>query len=575
MDLNLIYDSSVASAPAGFQTALTAAADYLDRIILNPITVNIAVGWGEYDGMPLQSQTESLGGIAPVYSLGYQQVREGLSTVAGQAPAATAYANLPPADPSGGAGFLVSSALQKAWGMLPANGSAIDGYVGFGSATGYNFTTTGDMSAGGIYFMGVAEHELTHALGRFSDLGGGYLSTLDLFRYSAPGVLQGDATDPFAPAYFSIDGGRTPLAAYATSGDNSDWATSVSNDAFDAMSPWGTVNAMSPTDLAEMAAIGFEVGCFAAGTRLRTPRGEIRVEALRAGRDSVLTAAGRVAAIRWIGARTISVARHPSPERVMPVRVARGALGPGQPVRDLVLSPDHAVFLDGVLIPVRLLVNGRSIARVPVARVRYLHVELSCHDVILAEGLPVETYLDTGNRAAVTGAGHGRRGGEAVARRLWARRGCAPLVESGPGLIAARRRVLTRAVSLGHLLTEDAALEVLADTEPVPARERGGRWEATLPPGVRRLRLRSRWYVPAEVIPEATDPRRLGVAVARLWIDGRDAALDGPVLREGWHAPERHWRWTAGDAVIDVGGARHLAFRTAITGRYWAEAGAG
>ncbi len=69
------------------------------------------------------------------------------------------------------------------------------------------------------------------------------------------------------------------------------------------------------------------------------------------------------------------------------------------------LSPDHAVFVDDVLVPVRHLINGSTIVQEPVAEVTYYHVELATHDVILAEGLPCESYLDTGNRAVFVNGG--------------------------------------------------------------------------------------------------------------------------------------------------------------------------
>ncbi len=72
------------------------------------------------------------------------------------------------------------------------------------------------------------------------------------------------------------------------------------------------------------------------------------------------------------------------------------------PFADLWLSPEHCIVLDGVMIPVKELVNGRSIRHAPRATVTYWHVELTAHDVMLAEGLPAESYLDTGNRAAFT-----------------------------------------------------------------------------------------------------------------------------------------------------------------------------
>jgi hypothetical protein len=141
------------------------------------------------------------------------------------------------------------------------------------------------------------------------------------------------------------------------------------------------------------------LACFVAGTRIRTSRGEVAVEALRKN-DIVLHAGGGTAPIIWIGYRHIDCLQHPRKHDVLPIRVRAGAFGHDQPYRDLMLSPDHAVLANGVLIPIRYLINGRTVAQVSVTDVTYYHVELPAHDVILAEGLPCETYLDTGNRAA-------------------------------------------------------------------------------------------------------------------------------------------------------------------------------
>ena len=82
----------------------------------------------------------------------------------------------------------------------------------------------------------------------------------------------------------------------------------------------------------------------------------------------------------WIGQRTVNCARHPKPETVWPVRIAPGAFGDNVPARDLYLSPDHAVFVNDVLVPVKLLVNGTSIMQIKRDRVTYYHVELPRHD---------------------------------------------------------------------------------------------------------------------------------------------------------------------------------------------------
>ncbi len=138
--------------------------------------------------------------------------------------------------------------------------------------------------------------------------------------------------------------------------------------------------------------------CFARGTRLSTVAGAVAVEDLVEG-DHLVLAGGGAAPVRWIGRRRVHVARHVRPETVAPVRVEAGALGAGTPCRTLRMSPDHAVFLDGVLVPVGLLVNGETIVRERIETVEYFHVELAAHAVVLAEGAPVETYLDTGNRS--------------------------------------------------------------------------------------------------------------------------------------------------------------------------------
>ena len=142
----------------------------------------------------------------------------------------------------------------------------------------------------------------------------------------------------------------------------------------------------------------FEAPCFASGTRIDTPDGTTAVEHLVPG-DVVRLAGGGSAPVRWVGHRRVDLRRHPRPEAVRPVRVRAGAFGPGLPRRDLRLSPEHALLLDGVLMPVHVLVDGHAVVQEAPDRVTYYHVELDRHDVVLAEGLPAESYLDTGNRA--------------------------------------------------------------------------------------------------------------------------------------------------------------------------------
>jgi hypothetical protein len=308
--------------------------------------------------------------------------------------------------------------------------------------------------------------------------------------------------------------------------------------------------------------LALSLACFAEGTRILTDRGAMPVEALCIG-ERVRTASGALRPVVWIGRRAIDVRRHPRPQDVWPVRIRAHAFAEGQPARDLLLSPDHAVAVDGALVPVRYLRNGATIAQEPVDAVVYWHVELPSHEVLLAEGLPAESYLDTGNRAGFAD-GQGEDDA-AAALRIWAERGCLRLLRDGPELHRLHARLRARARRLGYRKARAPGLHVLADGAVLPRGPAG----YALPPGTRAVHLRSRHWVPAEHDPRCADHRTLGVAVGGIVLDGAPAPLDDSRLRAGWHDPEPAWRWTGGDAELDVRGVRRLSLALAMTGRYW------
>jgi hypothetical protein len=140
--------------------------------------------------------------------------------------------------------------------------------------------------------------------------------------------------------------------------------------------------------------------CFMAGTMIRTPDGEVAVETLKRG-DFVLTAEGVARPVSWLGRQTVST-RFADPLRIWPIRVKAGALAENVPARDLLLSPDHAVLVDGALIQAGALVNGASILReTAVPEIfTYYHVELDDHSLVLAENTPAETFVDNVERLA-------------------------------------------------------------------------------------------------------------------------------------------------------------------------------
>jgi hypothetical protein len=140
------------------------------------------------------------------------------------------------------------------------------------------------------------------------------------------------------------------------------------------------------------------VPCYLRGTRIRTLGGERRIEELEIC-DPVVTLSGESQPIKWIGRRRFEKSSNLWPKDFEPIRISRSALDDGIPHRDLYVSPLHAIYIDGVLIPAKHLLNGRSITQsVPKGAdiVEYLHIELSSHDVIFAEGAAAETFVGQG-----------------------------------------------------------------------------------------------------------------------------------------------------------------------------------
>ncbi|MCB4771493.1 Hint domain-containing protein [Ancylobacter sp. Lp-2] len=157
--------------------------------------------------------------------------------------------------------------------------------------------------------------------------------------------------------------------------------------------PYATSDTVGP-----FASEGTFTTCFLAGTHIATPEGERRVEDLAVG-ELVLTAAGETRPVRWIGRQSV-MRMFADPLANYPIRVAAGALSDNAPVRDLFVSPDHALLIDGLLVQAGALVNGTSIARVerPEERFTYYHIELEDHALVLAEGVPAETFVDNVTR---------------------------------------------------------------------------------------------------------------------------------------------------------------------------------
>jgi Ca2+-binding RTX toxin-like protein len=267
----------------------------------------------------------------------------------------------------------------------------IEGLIG----SNFNDELTGNSSANTLY-GGDGSDILSGGGGNdWLDFGAG----LDSYTY-----LIGDAT---------LRGNQTLIG----DGDNI-FGNGIGNDTLNLGEGWwsgetavGWINYqhIGGTTTTNLWTQGWEtVVCFAEGTRIVTPNGEDAVENLRAG-DMVLAMRNGQAGfepLRWVGFMDVAVPRNAAmAAKTAPILIKAGAIAPGMPARDLRVSPDHAMEVDGHLIPAKHLVNGSSIIQeVWCKRVRYFHLELEAHGLLLSEGTWSESYLDDGNRHAFNNA---------------------------------------------------------------------------------------------------------------------------------------------------------------------------
>jgi Hint domain len=301
-----------------------------------------------------------------------------------------------------------------------------------------------------------------------------------------------------------------------------------------------------------------EPPCFLRGTRIRTDDADVPVEALAPG-TVVVTYGGGRQRVAWVGQRQLDLARHPHPQRASPIRVRRGAISNGVPERDLLVSPDHALFLNQVLAPAHAMVNGATVLRDPSwQRLDYFHVALDAHAVLLAEGAPAESFPDRRVRA-------GFQGGPvtvlhpAFADTPPAPSDCAPRVVHGPVVREVRRMLLARAFVLGHALTREPDLHLLVDGTRISASGVAGQLHRfPIPAGAVDVRIVCRAGVPAETEAASDDHRRLGVMLSRIVLRAGGLTIEIPAsdpgLCTGFHPPERSaggsWRWTDGHARL-------------------------
>lgn len=236
--------------------------------------------------------------------------------------------------------------------------------------------------------------------------------------------------------------------------------------------------------------------------------------------------------------------------------------------------------------PAKLLVNGMTITRETPSAVTYFHVECESHAIIMADGLTVETYLDTGNRAWFENAGlalllHPEFSVN-IGLKSWDG-ACAPPWTEATRLEPIRERIAERGRRLGFAEPEPAATSDNANArllvngcELRPVIDEARRYVFIVPDGANEATLLSRTIWPA-AMRSGDDERRLGLAVREITLyrgtERTVVSADDPCLRHGWWEPEandaRCWRWTCGAGVIPLPfAARVIEVRLAATTRY-------
>ena len=252
--IDLVWDSSVAKAPSGFETAIIGAAQHVASLYSNRMIVSVDVGYGEVGGSALGAgalgESESYG-----YLLNYGTVTSALGS--------QGYTFSAGNEPTTGQ-FFATSAETKALGLVNPLSTSPDGFVGFTSSYPLYYGTSGTPSSSQYDLYAIAEHELTEVMGRigientYSFNGKATYTPLDLFNYSRSGALS------LSPSggYFSTSNGAANLGAYNNArngGDIADWSSLVPKDAFDAFTSPGVAGAMSANDVLEVAALGYKL----------------------------------------------------------------------------------------------------------------------------------------------------------------------------------------------------------------------------------------------------------------------------------------------------------------------------
>jgi serralysin len=243
LTINLVFDAAAMAAPQSFRDGITAAMQMICAVVTDHVTLNFQI---DYSGTGRGAFAGPSGGNY----VGYSTVRADL--VNNASPGDTTFNSLPTGSTiAGQSSVAVWYSQEKLWGLISPTGAEIDGSASFAT----------DISPS--LLVGVALHELTHAMGRVPYAGStGQPDIFDFDRFTSAGniLISGSNTAP--PAYFSLNNGASKIADYGQTSDPSDFLNSGvqgSTDPFNEFYGNSTQQQLTATDLMQLDALGFHL----------------------------------------------------------------------------------------------------------------------------------------------------------------------------------------------------------------------------------------------------------------------------------------------------------------------------
>jgi serralysin len=244
LTINLMFDAAAMAAPQSFRDGVTQAMAMICAVVTDPITINLQIDYSGTGG-------GAAGGPSGGFYEPYSTVRADLVNNASAGD--TTFNSLPTGSSiAGQTQVAVWYSQLKLWGLVSATGTEVDGSATFATDINPNL------------LVGVALHELTHAMGRvpYGPPSGSEPDIFDFYRFTSPGNILIDGNSSAPPAYFSLDGGVTKIADYGQNSDPSDFLNSGlagPTDPFDEFYSSNTQQQLTALDLQQLDALGFHL----------------------------------------------------------------------------------------------------------------------------------------------------------------------------------------------------------------------------------------------------------------------------------------------------------------------------